>query len=53
MTSVKIAQTTVRYPWNFNKPLVIGMTIAGTETRKVKKMRTAFATAAIQLLVKS
>lgn len=50
---VKSAQTTVRYPENFNHPLVIGMTIAGTDIRKVKKTRTEFAIVAIQLLVMS
>ena len=47
---VKIAQTTVRYPENFSHPLVIGMTIAGTDIRKVKKTRTEFAIVAVQSL---
>jgi hypothetical protein len=53
ITSVKIAQTTVMYPWNFSQPLVIGMTIAGTEIRKVKKMKPELTIAAIQPLVKA
>jgi len=44
---VNSAQTTVRYPENFNHPLVIGMTIAGTDTRNVTNIRTEFAIAAV------
>ena len=46
---VKRAQTTVMYPWNFSHPLVIGITIAGTETKNVTKTNTAFPIAAILL----
>jgi hypothetical protein len=35
------------YPVNFNQPLVEGMTMPGTERRKVTKTRTAFPMAAI------
>lgn len=46
ITIVKIAQTTVRYPPNFNQPRVIGITIAGMVIKKVKKTMTAFPMAA-------
>jgi hypothetical protein len=49
ITMVKRAQTTVMYPWNFSHPLVIGITIAGTETKNVTKTNTAFPIAAILL----
>ena len=45
-TSVNAAQITVMYPCTFSQPLVMGITIAGIEIRKVKKTRTAFATIA-------
>jgi hypothetical protein len=46
---VKMAQTTVIYPWNFNHPLVIGITIAGTEIKNVTKTNTALPIAATLL----
>jgi hypothetical protein len=49
ITMVKMAQTTVMYPWNFSHPLVIGITIAGTETKNVTKTNTALPIAAILL----
>jgi hypothetical protein len=49
ITMVKTAQTTVMYPWNFSHPLVIGITIAGTETKNVTKTNTALPIAAILL----
>jgi len=45
-TMVYSAQTTARYPWNFNQPRDEGITIAGTETKNVKKTRMAFPMAA-------
>jgi hypothetical protein len=47
---VNTAQTTTMYPCNFNHPRVIGMTIAGTETKNVTKIRTAFPIAATSVL---
>jgi hypothetical protein len=48
--NVNTAQTTTMYPCNFNHPRVIGMTIAGTETKNVTKIRTAFPIAATSVL---
>lgn len=39
--------TVTMYPCNFNQPRVDGMTIAGTDTRKARKTKTAFAIAAV------
>jgi hypothetical protein len=50
---VKSALTTTRKPWNLSQPRVMGITIAGTETRNVTKTKTAFAIAAVQILVLS
>jgi len=46
MIIVKMAQMTVMYPWNFSHPLVIGITIAGTEIKNVTKTKTALPIAA-------
>jgi hypothetical protein len=43
------AQMTTIYPENFNHPLVIGIIIAGIESRKVTKTTTAFPIAAMSL----
>ena len=51
MTKVKIAQRTIIYPWNFSHPLVVGITIAGTETKKEKKTTTAFAIVAVVVIL--
>ena len=48
---VKKPQTTTMYPWSFNHPRVIGITIAGTEIKNVRNTRTAFPIAAISPLV--
>ena len=46
MIMVNRPQTTLKYPANFNQPLVMGITIAGRVRRKVTKIRTAFPMAA-------
>ena len=43
---VKSPQRAVIYPLSFNHPLVIGMIIAGTEIKKVRKIKTALPIAA-------
>ncbi len=47
MIRVNNPHTTLKYPLNFNQPLVIGITIPGMLMRKVKKIMTAFPMAAI------
>jgi hypothetical protein len=44
------AHTTVMYPVNFSQLRVEGITIAGTESKKVTKTKTAFPIAAVVLI---
>jgi len=48
MIRVNNPQTTLKYPLNYNQPLVIGITIPGMLMRKVKKIMTAFPMAAFR-----